>query len=175
MLGGVDFERSKAFCLPTDLQGYIRINLKGREPTGTVAPGAEYDRVCDGIEQELRGLRNAESGAPVVAEVYRTQRLYAGAGHLDSLPDLCVLWNAASPVRAVESRAYGRIEQGDRSAVRSGNHRPEGFFAAVGPQVDPSVPAKRGDILDIAPTVFSLLGQELPLDWDGRPLPFVRG
>ncbi len=39
---GLDWSETRAFTLPTDLEGYIRINLKGREPEGVVAPGQEY-------------------------------------------------------------------------------------------------------------------------------------
>jgi len=35
----VDWSRTRAFCLPTDLEGCVRINLRGREPEGIVAPG----------------------------------------------------------------------------------------------------------------------------------------
>jgi len=32
----IDFKKSQAWAMPSDLQGCIRINLEGREPTGTV-------------------------------------------------------------------------------------------------------------------------------------------
>jgi predicted AlkP superfamily phosphohydrolase/phosphomutase len=42
----VDWAKTRAFALPTDLEGCIRINLKGREPIVIVVPGHEYDEVC---------------------------------------------------------------------------------------------------------------------------------
>ena len=38
--GGIDWARTKAFTLRADLQGYIRINLAGREGRGLVPPAA---------------------------------------------------------------------------------------------------------------------------------------
>ena len=38
----IDWGRTRAFCLPTDLEGYIRVNLRGREPSAqSVGNGAE--------------------------------------------------------------------------------------------------------------------------------------
>src|SRR5690606_2248297 len=34
----IDWYRTRAFCLPTDLEGYVRLNVKGREPQGVVEP-----------------------------------------------------------------------------------------------------------------------------------------
>jgi hypothetical protein len=38
----IDWQNMWAYWLPTDLEGYIRINLEGREPMGVVEPGAAY-------------------------------------------------------------------------------------------------------------------------------------
>jgi predicted AlkP superfamily phosphohydrolase/phosphomutase len=49
----MDFERSRAFVLATSLfTSHIRVNLKGREPTGCVAPGQECEALLDEIEVE---------------------------------------------------------------------------------------------------------------------------
>jgi predicted AlkP superfamily phosphohydrolase/phosphomutase len=168
-MAGIDFARSRAFCLPTDLQGFIRVNLKGREPDGTVAPGAEYDAVCDEIERELLTLKCEGAERPVVKQVLRTHREYGGADHLEQLPDLCVRWNDDEPTPAIDYPGHGTVTGTPKDIGRSGNHRPRGFLVGVGPGLRPGVRAE-GDILDIAPTVFALLGAEAPGDWDGEVL-----
>jgi predicted AlkP superfamily phosphohydrolase/phosphomutase len=168
-MAGIDFERSRAFCLPTDLQGFIRVNLKGREPDGVVAPGPEYDAVCDEVERELLTLRCAETDRPVVKRVIRTHREYSGADHLEHLPDLCVLWHDDEPIPAIDYPGHGTVTGTPKDIGRSGNHRPRGFLLGVGPGIRAGVRTE-GDILDIAPTVFALLGAEAPPDWDGRVL-----
>lgn len=58
----IDWSRTRAFALPTDLEGCIRINLKGREPEGTVEPGAAYDELCDELRTQLLELTNPATG-----------------------------------------------------------------------------------------------------------------
>jgi len=171
-VSGIDFARSKAFCLPSDLQGFIRINLKGREPTGVVSPDG-YDAVCQELEDELFSLENSSNGEKVVKKIFRTREVYAGADNLDQLPDLCVLWNTNSPISNVRSPNHGTLEGERKLLERSGNHRPEGFFFASGPNIDTNIRNIRGHILDIAPTIFQLMGKSIPEDLDGVPLPIT--
>ena len=59
-----------AFALPSFYDGRIRLNLRGRERDGVVDP-ADYERVCDDIEQLLRECRDPRTGEPVLAAVER--------------------------------------------------------------------------------------------------------
>ncbi|MGH6913826.1 MAG: alkaline phosphatase family protein, partial [Geminicoccales bacterium] len=59
----IDWSRTRAYCLPTDLEGCIRINLEGREPEGQVAPGAEYEAACRDLEAALEELTLPGTGA----------------------------------------------------------------------------------------------------------------
>ncbi len=83
----VDWARTRAFCLPTDLEGHIRVNLRGREPQGSVSPGEEYRRVCDELIAALEGLTQPETGRRAVRAVLRTDDLYPGPRR-DYLPGL---------------------------------------------------------------------------------------
>src|SRR5439155_7647200 len=42
MLPAFEWSRTRAFSLPTDQHGWVRVNLRGREAEGSVAP-ADYD------------------------------------------------------------------------------------------------------------------------------------
>jgi len=150
------WRNSGAFCVPNDYSGAIRINLEGREPNGTVKPGDEYQFVCDEISQALLELKHVETGRPVVQEVIQTHRIYVG-DHLATLPDLLVLWTNESLVSGVSSPRVGEIRQKfpDR---RTGSHRPWGFFAAAGPRIRSGVHLESVHLLDLAPTILSLLG-----------------
>ena len=44
--GGVRWERTRAFTLRADLQGYVRVNLAGREASGIVAPGSALEALA---------------------------------------------------------------------------------------------------------------------------------
>lgn len=165
--GGTDWSRTRAFSQVADLHGYIRINLKGREAQGVVEPGAEYEALCDSIATGLGAWVDADTGEPVVREVARRDRVFPAGPRRSELPDLIVGW-AHTPVaaqRAIVAPSLGRIEMptpGRNPTGRSGNHRPHGFLIGVGPGFEPGSTLETGHILDLAPTVYALLGASKP-------------
>ena len=52
---------------------------------------------------------------------------------------------------------------------KSGTHHLQGIFIATGPPVR-SITLKGAKIVDLAPTILYLLGEEVPGDMDGRVL-----
>ncbi|PYM34062.1 MAG: hypothetical protein DME15_09605, partial [Candidatus Rokuibacteriota bacterium] len=66
------------------------------------------------------------------------------------------------------SRKIGPIE-GSNNYCRSGDHRREGLFVAVGPTLSPGKMSRTVSIMDFAPTFTRLLGVELP-EADGDPI-----
>ncbi len=166
---GIDHRRSEAWALPSDLQGFVRINLVGREPTGRVLP-ENYDALVDRLCSVLSSLHDATTGLPVVERIYKTRDHYAGQPWLDLLPDLCVLWRN-SAVDRVTSPTLGEFLPPEAPDARSGNHRMDGFFCAVGPDVAPGVDLGDADLVDLAPSVLELLGAPIPTGLRGRPLP----
>lgn len=171
----VDVRSAPVFSMVADLQGYVRINLRGRETEGLVDPGAEYDRICDLIEEGLRTFVDADTGEPIVADVARGRRLYGDAPMRDVLPDLIVQWTStpSREHRRITSPQSGSIDwptPGDAPDGRPGNHRGEGFVFAVGSGIRAGSVIPRGHIVDIAPTVYELLGLEPRPEWRGVPL-----
>ena len=169
---GIDFTHSRAWALPTDLQGFVRINLEGREPRGSVAAD-ELAGLLDRIDTELLRLVNATTAAPFVQETFRPGDRYADSPQRDHLPDLCVLWRNA-PVRRVHSPTLGDFEApaeaSGASEQRSGNHRLEGTLIALGPDIRPYPGRGDMDLRDIGPTVLALLDVPIPVEFKGRPL-----
>jgi predicted AlkP superfamily phosphohydrolase/phosphomutase len=95
-----DWSRTRAFSLPTDQRGYIRVNLAGREAKGIVRE-RDYRATCDEIEDAFRGARSAD-GEPLVRSVLRPAE--ESGGPPERLPDLVVSWSDAAfaaPVRVV--------------------------------------------------------------------------
>ena len=91
----MDFERSRAFVLPTSLfTSHVRINLKGREPTGCVDPGHEYEGLLDEIEAEFRAVIDPVTGQSAVGSVLRTANAFID-GPSELLPDLYVHWKSS--------------------------------------------------------------------------------
>ena len=164
----IDWNRTRAYCLITDLEGCIRVNLRGREPLGIVEP-ADYGALLDRLEAELRALVDPASGRPVVARILRADRELAGP-RSPWLPDLVVHWAREGAIRAVESPAIGRVE-GVSPDPRPGTHAGPGFAVLAGPGIAAGTLGEEARLVDVAPTVLSALGVEPPAGLEGRPWP----
>jgi len=174
--GGTKWSSTEAFTLRADVQGYVRVNLQGREPQGIVPPG-DLDAVCDRITEGLCSFRDAASGDPIVEEVRRTRDLFENGPQADRLPDLVVRWKEtpAAVHHALVSDRLGRIERATPGRIpngRSGNHRSQGWLIARGPGIPAGATLEReAHILDLAPTALDLLGAESAVPLAGKPIP----
>lgn len=168
-MADVDWSRTRAYCLPTDLEGCIRVNLKGREPLGIVEPGAQYEALLDDIERALREIRDARTGEPIVSEIIRVDRAFPG-DRRPFLPDLLVSWRAAAPIESITSARIGTLSKPSPDP-RPGTHAAPGFALAAGPGVEAGITLKSGHIMDLAPTVLSRLGVTPPAHMRGQAWP----
>ncbi|MGD2182342.1 alkaline phosphatase family protein [Lusitaniella coriacea] len=160
------WSKMKAFAIPSFSEGYIRINLEGREPQGIVKP-EDYNAVCEELIQELHRLVNPRTGEPVVKKVVRTRQ---SADDRDpKLPDadLVVVWQE-TPADVVDHPTCGRI--GPVPYRRTGSHRDRGFWIARGPQIEPGSTLPQGHGVDLSPTLLELMGAPIPEYMDGKPL-----
>jgi predicted AlkP superfamily phosphohydrolase/phosphomutase len=123
MLPAYDWSRTRAFSLPTDQYGWIRINLIGRESEGIV-PLEEYDTLCTELEQMLLSLTSAD-GELLVEDVTRTA---AGAesARVNPLPDLVVHWRDAALSSSLKIKG-SRVEAQIVSKKSTGQHTAPGF------------------------------------------------
>ncbi len=151
--------------------GGIRINLAGREPDGIVEPGAELDRICERLADDLLELVNVDTGAPAVDRVTRTDEHYERRS-LDALPDLLVDWNRSGPIEKVWSPKTGVVHAPYR-LWRTGDHRLDGLLVARGPGIEAG-PKPPIAALDLAPSIASRLGVELA-SADGEPVAWLAG
>lgn len=179
-------ETREGRCFTVDnglVVGGIRLNLAGREPRGLLTP-AEVPEFCHAVGRDLLEIVDAESGRPIVGRVIRTDELYRGAFR-PHLPDLLVEWSQERALGSatvgtgqgasvrLASRRIGTLE-GINQYCRSGDHRREGLFVAVGPGLEPGRIPGAVSIMDFAPTLAGLLGVELPAA-AGRPIPDLLG
>ena len=168
---GLDWSRTRAFALPTDLEGCVRINVKGREPHGIVEPGAQYEDLCHEIRARLEELVNPGTGAPAVRRVWIRNEIFPGPKQ-EELPDLMVTWSDEARIAALASSRFDTVE-GVNPDTRSGTHSTTGFLIAKGPAV-PQGYEGRGRLVDIAATVLQLAGAEHVSGLDGAPLRMLR-
>ncbi len=156
----------RAFVLPSNnMTSAIRINVKGREPFGVVAPGQEYEQVCDDLRDRLLELENPATGRPAVQWVRRVGELYQGP-RLQDMPDLFVEWDHTVPITALQSARIGMVG-GTLSADRSGDHWQQGLLLGRGP----AFPRRETTSIrtqDVAPTLLDLLRVPIPGHYEGQ-------
>lgn len=162
----IDWAASRVFCLPTDLEGCLRINLRGREPAGIVEPGEEYERLCSELTASLMNLVNPRTQRPAVRRVVRSDEVHAGPRR-DHLPDLIVLWEETCGIDSLTSPEIGIVEAPSPDG-RTGTHRPPGFALARGPRFAPGSKLEEASVTDLAPTLFELAGVPRPEGLEGR-------
>lgn len=162
----------QAFALPSFSEGFVRLNVRGREERGVVAP-EEYDAVCAAITADLQQLTDARTGKPAVKRVVRTRlgaHGPAAVGQRPSDADLIVIWEG-HPIDVVDHPKAGRI--GPVPFKRSGSHVHRGFLMAAGPGVAAGARVPESHALNIPPTILALLGAPIPAHFDGTPLPVM--
>lgn len=157
--------RMQGFALPSFSEGYVRINLMGREAQGTVRP-EDYHSVIDDICSELNQLRCARTDVPMVKRIIKTRK-----DPLDSNPrlpdaDIVVAWQEEYATDAVKHPTLGTI--GPVPHFRAGSHRHTGFMFVSGPAVAKGTAITDGHALDIAPTILALLGAPVPSHIKGK-------
>ena len=153
-------------------QGQIYINLKGREPQGIVNPGAEYEQTCQQIISELASLTDPDDGKPVIDAIYRKEDLFNGL-YRDIAPDLVlVMRNLTYNTRV--GYEFGSMPGSIITIPKgyeTGGHQLDGVLMAQGPDVLSSGKMDQpASILDIAPTILSLMGIPVPSYMDGKIL-----
>ncbi|MDX6750772.1 alkaline phosphatase family protein [Geminicoccaceae bacterium 1502E] len=171
-----DWSGTRWFALPSDLNGFLRVNLQGREAQGIVEPGPAFEALCEELCESFLRLEEVETGAPVVRAVERTDDFVPPDDPARPfLPDLLVNWQelATTSTAGVRFPSGGQVRwhRGERFlSGRSGNHRPIGWFAASGPGIAPGVIDGVHEIADMVPTVYHWLGQDAPASFRGRPI-----
>ena len=157
-LGRVDWMRTRAFPLPTAHQGYVRLNLRGRERDGVVDP-ADAPTLLEEITAGLLSFRDPD-GSASVAGVDRVSDVVGEGPGLAIMPDLVVRWGerATTGLAGVTSPLHGEARRRGVGTGRSGNHTSDAWIllAPGASRVrDLERPAR---LVDVAATVCTLLG-----------------
>lgn len=152
-----DWSRTPGLTVRGDVHTYVRYNLRGREAAGMLEPGsALLGRYEAWLTQCFRSLRDADTGAPIVRDVYFAREAFPGPrSHL--LPDAIAAYRYAPPARRVRSELLGDIDAEIRTG-RSGNHRPDGFCIVVNGTADCAAAGALQHIRDLAPALVRYFG-----------------
>jgi predicted AlkP superfamily phosphohydrolase/phosphomutase len=161
----VDWTRTRAFSL--GLTGLF-VNRKGRETSGIVAEGAEYEALTEEIARKLEQLVDPATATRAIRKVEIADRLFDGPQKYDA-PDLLIgyeggyrnSWECATG--AVTAEVFT-----DNTKSWSGDH-------CVDPAIVPGVlfcnrpiAVEQPHLVDIPASVLRLFGQEPPPEMRGR-------
>lgn len=161
---------TKAIALPGDPNAYVRLNLKGREPNGSIEPGAEAEEALADITRAILELRDPDSGEQIVAGVKTADEAFGSDRHPD-LPDLMVQFRAdLGVIEACHSERVGLVKAPFRLAHRTGDHTGNAMLWLAGAAVEASSELAAADAVDVAPTLLAGLGVPIPDRLDGRSL-----
>lgn len=166
-LGPFDWANTDAFL---GFHSDVWVNLKGREPQGTIAP-EDASGFLEELRDGLLGIEDPSTGAPVFAGAHLRDEVYSGP-HAAMAPDLILdSWGAGyrvSPNRTgtdavvIQPSALSGVDE-----AWSSDHRPVGIFVGAGPNLaHGSTPEL--SLYDVCPTALALLGKEIPEGLDGR-------
>jgi predicted AlkP superfamily phosphohydrolase/phosphomutase len=160
----VDWSRTRAFS--SGNYGQIFVNLKGREPYGSVEPH-DFERVYADVTARLRALQDPQTGARVVERIYTQSEIFWGP-FVNDAPDIAFLL-------AENYKALGTLEFASNKIVEpafgnSGDHRMDGFVGMLGSEIKPATKIENANIMDVTPTILYLMGLPIPSDLDGQVL-----
>ncbi|MBI3989354.1 MAG: alkaline phosphatase family protein [candidate division NC10 bacterium] len=161
----IDWSRTKAWG-DGGYYGRLFLNVKGREPQGTIAP-KDYEKVRSDLIAEIEAIEDP-NGRNIGSKAYRPEDLYRECRGIP--PDLIVYfgnldWRSVGAV-GLQSMYTFENDTGPDDA----NHDWHGIFMMRSPQ---GVNQPRGELqglrlFDMAPTILKLFGLEPPSGMIGR-------
>ncbi|MBI5502754.1 MAG: alkaline phosphatase family protein [Deltaproteobacteria bacterium] len=181
---GIDLERTAAWSDELTYAPSVRLNVRGREPLGRIAP-ADRPRVAGKVAAFLRTARRPD-GDPLFATVRLREEAFAGP-HVESAPDvllepaedpegrtpvLCPPHLHAALAGSWHMQVPAAERSGGKGGLLRGSHRPFGILLGDFPLALPDDGGRPAppplDLRDVAPLVHELLDVPAP-PWIEKP------
>lgn len=147
----------------------VRVNLKGREPSGSVEP-SDYERVRRAVAKDLTEVRDPETGKTAFRYALPREEVLSGH-HLDEAPDIvCLPTTGILPTEASSFDPLTTTSRGSLFSAEkrfSGTHSPDGLMAMSGPLMKKGI-FEGASLIDVAPTILYSMGLPVPEDMDGH-------
>ena len=161
----VEWERTRAWG-EGGYYGRLFLNVKGREPNGTIDP-SQVETVRDELIDRLEKITD-DTGRLIGVKAFKPQQLYSECRGIP--PDLIVYFGNLS-WRSVGSVGYGSIWTFENdTGPDDANHAQHGIFIVHDPRRTQGRTVKEARIMDIAPTILTLFGFPIPRDMQGRSI-----
>lgn len=160
---------SKAYSL---MPGRIYLNLRGREPQGSVEGRDEYRGCREGLRADLLELRDPDTGEPVAAEVLRGEEILSNPSWGDFPQPASERRPTPFDLLVVPRDGYNLKGHLDRPGIfgenlHTGMHSSEGAFVALRGR---TIASDDPHMLDLFPTVLEMMGVEAEDGLDGSSI-----
>jgi len=167
---GIDWGHTRAYAFGA--RDDLWINLRGREPRGTVEPGEEYEALRDLLIQRLKESRDPLRDEPVVEWAVRREEAYTGP-FVERAPDVLIQWRTDFVLSGLYLPQEGKPKPQPptpKPSLNNGGHRPHGILIMAGEGVRRGLILPEAQLIDLAPTILHLFGVPVPQEMDGRVL-----
>lgn len=171
LMNQINWSKTTAFLSDVSISGHcgIRINLKSREPNGTVKK-EDYDKIREKIIRELKNLTDLKKNR-IIKNIWKREEIYSGP-YLDNLPD--IVFEPTSKFMVKKNITFKIFSDISKERI-SGNHKINGIFIAYGPHIKTAgAELKNLQIIDIAPTILHMFDIPIPEGIDGNVLDIFR-
>ena len=162
----VDWRNTRAWA--TGYTGQIYLNVRGREEYSIVEP-KDYHNLLDELSEKMIDITDPK-GRKLDTKVFKRTDIHSGPFSRFG-PDLFInfddcRWNISELIGHGKGELYS---YDTLSGADDDGHGQYGFFVMAGAGV-PKLGETEAHLLDIAPTVLTLMGQSVPEDMEGRIL-----
>ena len=160
-----DWTRTRAYGLGINS---LYLNIRGREPDGTVEPGTDADELRRELIARLTAIRDPQNGEPVIARVLRPEDVFSGPC-VKNAPDLIVGYNLN--YRASWDTILGAYPQDvllDNLDPWSGDHCMDSLFLDGVFLCNRGGAAEHPSLSDMAPTILAAFGAPVPREMTGK-------
>jgi predicted AlkP superfamily phosphohydrolase/phosphomutase len=162
-----NWQKTRAFAIPSLYTSFIRVNLQGRELQGIVQPGQAYYDLLNEIETNLQQLIDPITQQPAIKQIAKTVDWF-NCDIPDNLPDIFIEWQPAQYYRDRLLHPQAEIQQSPSFYHRDSYHSLNGFMTAAGESIDKKGQLEDIDLLDLAPSFLKLLQVAIPKELSGK-------
>jgi len=159
----IDWEKTKAFACGDVSCGSVYINLKDREPNGSVTK-KEYDSVVKDICKKLKKVKGM-NGEELEFDIHLSKDIYTGK-FADSAPDIVFFING---MKYGSKFVYRKDKNIFVPSERQGDHKRTSILLGLGPDVIQKE-VKDARLLDLAPTMLKYFKLPIDKEMDGKVL-----
>lgn len=161
----IDWENTKAWG-EGGYYGRLFLNVAGREPQGTIPPGA-YEAVRGELISALEALGD-EDGKLIGTRVFKPEDVYR---EINNIPPDMIVYFGDLDWRSAGSVGVGSIHLRENdTGPDDANHLPDGVFAWDGGGAGQLRTCERYEIYDVAPTILRFFGLDVPDDMIGESI-----